>query len=269
MTQNDAVFSFQDRRGSVEVAFTDRFGGISRGPFAELNLRVPDPNDTTRLYGEDHIPVSENWDRVASAMGRGAEPVGDDHVDLSDGTTVERPVTMHQVHGADVVLLDGRPDADPTCDGLVTTTTGVVLAPRAADCVPVLIADPERGIVGAAHAGRKGMIAGVVPQTVASMRDLGASRFVAWVGPHACGRCYEVPADMRQAVADEIPEAWGETSWGTPSVDLGAGITAQLEAEGAEVVTVEGCTIEDGRYYSYRRDGQDTGRQAGLIWVRP
>jgi copper oxidase (laccase) domain-containing protein len=74
---------------------------------------------------------------------------------------------------------------------------------------------------------------------------------------------------MRQAVVDAVPEAWGETSWGTPSVDLGAGVTAQLEAEGAEVVTVGHCTIEDPRYYSYRRDGQDTGRQAGLIWVRP
>ena len=269
MTENDPVFSFQDRRGRVEVAFTDRFGGMSGGPFAQLNLRVPEPSEAALVYSENEDTVDENWDIVAHAMDRGSEPVDDGYFDLPDGVTVKGLVVMHQVHGADVTVVDGSPQTDPTSDGLVTTAAGVILAPRAADCVPVLIADPNRGVVGAAHAGREGMVAGVVPRTIATMRGLGAADLVAWVGPHACGRCYEVPAEMRQAVADEIPQSWAETSWGTASVDLGAGIAAQLEAEGAEVIALGDCTIEDDRYYSYRRDGQDTGRQAGLIWVRP
>jgi len=264
------VFSFQDHRGRVEVAFTDRFGGMSGGPFAQLNLRVPEPSQAALVHGEDEDTVGENWDIVGYAMDRGAEPVGDDYFGLPGGITVKGLVSMHQVHGADVTVVGDDPlQPDPTGDGLVTSTPGWILAPRAADCVPVLVADPDHGVVGAAHAGRKGMVAGVVAQTIETMRRLGATRLVAWLGPHACGRCYEVPADMREAVVDVVPEAWGETSWGTPSVDLGAGITAQLQAYGAEVVTVAHCTIEDQRYYSYRRDGRDTGRQAGLIWVRP
>jgi len=264
------VFSFQDRRGRVEVAFTDRFGGESAGPFAELNLRVPDPTKSARRYAEDEGTVADNMEIVASAMERGGVAPGEDPFERSGRPLVRGVVTMRQIHGADVVVVGDRAvQPDPTGDGLVTTTPGWILAPRAADCVPVLIGDPEHGVVGAAHAGRKGMVAGVVPRTIAVMRDLGATPLVAWVGPHACGRCYEVPADMRQAVADEIPQAWGETSWGTPSVDLAAGITAQLEADGVEVAVVGHCTIEDDRYYSYRRDGQETGRQAGLIWIRP
>jgi YfiH family protein len=264
------VFSFQDRRGRVEVAFTDRFGGMSGGPFAQLNLRVPEPSQAALVYSENEDTVAENMDILAYAMDRGGEATGEDAFEPPvGGSKVKRIVAMHQVHGADVTVVDDRPHPDPTSDGLVTTTAGVILAPRAADCVPVLIADPDRGVVGAAHAGRKGMVAGVVPQTIAMMHELGATDLVAWVGPHACGRCYEVPAEMRQAVADEIPQSWAETSWGTASVDLGAGIAAQLEAEGAEVIALGHCTIEDDRYYSYRRDGQDTGRQAGLIWVRP
>ena len=105
----------------------------------------------------------------------------------------------------------------------MTARPGVVLAVRAADCVPVLLADPDAGVIGAAHAGRPGLVAEVVPHTVAAMRALGAADITAWVGPHVCGACYEVPAEMQAEVVAVEPAAGATTSWGTPSLDLGAG----------------------------------------------
>ncbi len=97
------------------------------------------------------------------------------------------PVVMRQVHGARVALVED-PGADPAeADALVTTRPGTALLARAADCVPVLLADPTAGIVAAVHSGRPGLAAGVVPAAVARMRDLGATDLVAWVGPHVCG----------------------------------------------------------------------------------
>jgi hypothetical protein len=144
---------------------------------------------------------------------------------------------------------------------------------RAADCVPVLIADADRGLVAAVHAGRKGLVAGVVHNALAHLRERGAERLVAWIGPHACGRCYEVPAEMRDEVGEYFPAARSQTSWGTPALDLGAGVRQQLEAARAglevEVVGFEPCTVEDDRFYSYRRQGAAAGRQAGLAWLTP
>ncbi len=140
---------------------------------------------------------------------------------------------------------------------------------RVADCVPVLLADVEHRVVGAAHAGRPGLVAGIVPATVARMRDLGADRIVAWLGPHVCGSCYEVPGEMRDEVAAVVPEAYAETSWATPAVDVGAGVVAQLEKLGVEVVDASRCTLETEDLYSYRREGAAAGRLGGLVWVRP
>jgi len=138
-----------------------------------------------------------------------------------------------------------------------------------ADCVPLLLADVDRRVVAAAHAGRPGLVAGIVPATVARMRELGAARIVAWLGPSVCGRCYEVPADMREQVAAAVPASFSETSWGTPAVDVAAGVVAQLEAGGVEVVDAFRCTLEDDDLYSYRRQGTASGRLGGLVWVRP
>src|SRR5205085_1340280 len=124
-------------------------------------------------------------------------------------------------------------------------------------------------IVGAAHCGRPGLLAGVVPATAQALRDLGAGSLTAWVGPHICGACYEVPADLQEEVAAAVPASRATTSWGTPSLDIGAGVRAQLEAAGVEVVDVSRCTRESADLYSYRRDGAGSGRQAGLIRVRP
>ena len=135
--------------------------------------------------------------------------------------------------------------------------------------MPVLLADPEAGVVGAAHAGRPGLVAGVVPRTVEAMRERGATAIRAWVGPHVCGRCYEVPEQMRSDVAAVVPESFAETSWGTPAVDIGAGVVAQLTALGVASVDASRCTREDDDLYSYRRQGRESGRLGGLVWVRP
>ena len=179
------------------------------------------------------------------------------------------PVLMRQVHGADVSVVDDRPPAAPECDALVTTRPGVGLLARAADCVPVLLGDADAGVVAAVHSGRHGLAAGAVPAAVARMRDLGARNLTAWLGPHVCGACYEVPAEMRDEVSAVVPEAWSTTSWDTPALDLGAGVRAQLSAAGvAEVKGVGPCTLEDASWPSYRRDGAAATRFAGVVWMR-
>lgn len=233
----------------MEVAFTDRHGGVSRPPYDSLNLADGG--------GDDPAAVAENVRRVEQAFAG------------SGGSGTGRLVAMHQVHGDRVVPVG--PDADETpgsCDGLVTSSSDLGLMVRAADCVPVLLADVGTGVVAAVHAGRKGVVAGVVPAAIERMREHGAAAITAWVGPHICGRCYEVPDALRSEVAARVPATYAETSWGTPSLDLGSGVRAQLAAADAEVVVVEGCTRERDDLYSYRRDGAGSGRAAGLVrWL--
>lgn len=246
------MFAFRDTRGRVEVAFTDRHGGVSDGPFASLNLAVSGDDDP--------LAVAENLRRMVEAFtGDEAAPV----------------VGMHQVHGSDVVVVDDGQVAEagsgrlPVADAVVTTRPGVALMVRVADCVPVLLADPAVGVVAAVHSGRPGVAAGVVPRAVETMRGLGAERIEAWVGPHVCGACYEVPAAMRADVAAAVPETHATTAWGTPALDLGAGVRAQLAAALVPVTAVDRCTREDQDLFSYRRQGRASGRLAGLVRVRP
>lgn len=177
-------------------------------------------------------------------------------------------VRMRQVHEASVAVVDEVPDGGlvPDVDALVTTRADLALVVRAADCVPLVLAGD--GVVAVAHAGRPGLVAGVVPAVVARMRDLGTTTVRVWVGPAVCGRCYEVPAEMREAVADVVPEAWAETSWGTPAVDVVAGVLAQLRRAGVradDITELDSCTREDPALHSYRRDGAEAGRLAGIV----
>ena len=251
------MFAFQDVLGPVEVAFTDRHGGTSTGPFAWLNLAEPGSTAAGGEHGESEREAARR--NVEAAVGA-----------FTGGSTATA-VRMRQVHGADVHVVtastaSGEP---PTGDALVTAEPGTVLMVRVADCVPVLLADPDAGVVAAVHSGRPGMVAGVVPAAVAAMRELGAGRLTAWVGPHVCGACYEVPEAMRDEVSAVVPAARAETSWGTPALDIGAGVRAQLDASGVSTVDASRCTIEDEDLFSYRRQGAASGRLAGLVWVRP
>lgn len=181
-----------------------------------------------------------------------------------------RPSLMSQVHGSDVaVVTEPSPlTALPRADALVTATPGIALTARAADCTPVLLADPAAGVIGAAHSGRPGMAAGVAPAAVATMRELGATAITAWIGPHVCGGCYEVPAQLRAEVAATVPASYAETTWGTPALDIGRGVHAQLAESGVtDIRWIAGCTREEPRLHSYRRDGAASGRFAGLIWL--
>jgi YfiH family protein len=232
--------SLSSALGPVDLAFTDRYGGASAAPFDELDLA---------LEGEDDPEVcAANLHLVAT--------------DFAPGAAV---ADMRQVHGSTVALVDGREESRPEADALVTTEPGHVLVVRVADCVPVLLADPETGVIAAAHAGRPGLAAGVVPAAVRRMRELGAREITAWLGPRVCGSCYEVPAALQAEVGAIVPQAVATTSWGTPSLDIGAGVRAQLEAIGVAVVDVDTCTRESPDLYSYRRDGARAGRFAGLV----
>jgi YfiH family protein len=162
-------------------------------------------------------------------------------------------------------------DAEPEADALVTTCVGVPLGVLVADCLPVLLADPEACVAAVAHAGRRGLLAGVLARVVEAMAALGARResIRASVGPAAGGCCYEVPSEMHQEAVAALPELRATTTWGTPSLDLRAGAVARLRALGvASVTTAGGCTIEDESFYSYRRS-RKTGRFAGVVVLAP
>ncbi|MEU2679739.1 peptidoglycan editing factor PgeF [Streptomyces sp. NPDC007107] len=234
--------------GGAHFAFTDRWGGVSAVPYEELNLGG--------AVGDDPAAVGANRARAARALGLDPALV----------------VWMNQVHGREVAVVEG-PWGDtrdiPAVDAVVTARRGLPLAVLTADCTPVLLADPAAGVVAAAHAGRPGLVAGVVPAAVEAMIALGAepSRITAHTGPAVCGRCYEVPEQMRAEVAGVVPESWSETSWGTPAVDVTAGVHAQLAELGVtDRHSSPFCTLESGDHFSYRRD-RTTGRLAGYVWL--
>jgi polyphenol oxidase len=228
---------------------TTRAGGHSTGPFARFNLSTG--------VGDDPVAVAANRRRLATELGlRGV-------------------VFLNQVHGTKVAVVDavpgpGEPDR-PGTDAAVTTLPGVALAVLTADCVPVLLADPQAGVVGVAHAGRVGAAAGVLSATLAAMEGLGARAgdCEALLGPAVCGACYEVPAEMRDAVEAALPGSATRTRRGTPGLDLRAGLRAQLAALGVAKAGVDPrCTVEDPDLYSYRRDRR-TGRLAAVTWLDP
>ncbi|MFC5728444.1 MULTISPECIES: peptidoglycan editing factor PgeF [Nocardioides] len=238
------MYSFRTSDGPVDLAFTDRVGGVSAAPYDSLNLAL--------ASGDDPAAVAHNLAAVRA-----------------DFASTDHLVDLEQVHGGDVHVVTGTPPAvdsgRPAADAVVTDLPGITLMVRVADCVPLLLADPMTGVIGAAHCGRPGLIAEVVPHAIEAMRDLGARDLVAWIGPHVCGACYEVPAAMQEQVAALLPQARATTSWGTPSLDIGAGVRAQLESAQVRVVDAGRCTRESRDLYSYRRDGAAAGRMAGLI----
>ena len=243
--------------GPARYAVTDRLGGVSRPPYDALNLGDH--------VGDDPAAVAGNRSRLAAALG------------LAPG----RLAFMRQVHGTTVAVADGSPAADgsptddgtgpPEADALVTTEPGLGLVVLTADCVPVLLAapGPDGPVLGAAHAGRKGVQGGVVLEAVAAMRRLGArvEEGQAHVGPAVCGGCYEVPAALQAEVVADVPAAACTTRAGTPGLDLPGAVLAQLVAVGLpDVGRDETCTRETAALYSHRREDV-TGRIASVVWV--
>lgn len=172
-------------------------------------------------------------------------------------------VAMHQVHGRDVATVDGPLDPWPEADALVTRTPGVGLLVRVADCTPIVLIDTRRPGVAVVHAGRDGLVRGVLQ---AAVEALGGSGLRAVVGPRVCGRCYELPGALADAVDHSIPGTRTTTSWGTPAVDVGAGVVSVLADLGVEVddLGAETCTLEDERFSSHRRDAAAAGRMGAI-----
>jgi copper oxidase (laccase) domain-containing protein len=139
-----------------------------------------------------------------------------------------------------------------------------------ADCVPIVVAgsfDDGTPALAAVHAGRPGLVAGVVPSAVSRLRDAGARDLEAWIGPSICGACYEVPEAMRSEVDAVVPGTAAETRWGTAALDLPAGVVRQLrEAEVSVHTEAWACTYEHDELFSHRR-APGVGRFAGLVWT--
>jgi YfiH family protein len=239
----------------VRHGFFTRAGGVSEGIYRGLNVGLGS-NDAREN-------VQENRARVARWFG--VEP--------------DRLATVHQIHSPDVVTVDAGYDGSrPQADALVTATPGVVLGVLAADCGPILFCDPEARIAGAAHAGWKGALFGVLENTIAAMEALGARRdaIVASLGPSIGRQNYEVgPEFVERFLA--VDPAYGR--YFTPSekpghsmFDLPAFTTQRLNDAGVTAENLDICTYPDeDRFFSYRRTTHrqepDYGRQISAIMI--
>ncbi len=238
--------------------FFTRAGGVSQGPYASLNCS---------LSGQD-LPerVLENRARAARALG--ADPAA--------------LLGLTQVHGIDVatVTTPWRPGEGPVADAMVTDRPGLALGIVTADCAPVLFADPLAGVIGAAHAGWRGAVAGVLEATLDAMARLGArpERVSAAIGPCIGQASYEVADDLRNAVlARDSRDArfFAEGRPGRPpgrwQFDLAGYCAARLRAAGIARVCAIGAdtAAEPERFFSHRRrtlsGGGPIGHQISVI----
>ncbi len=249
------TLSAMNELNRIRHGFFTREGGVSRGPYASLNCG-PGSQD-------DPAAVVENRARCMAML---------DH-------PPEALATLYQAHTAEVVVVDEPWPADrrPTADAMVTARPGIALGILTADCAPVLLADGRAGVVGAAHAGWKGALGGVLRNTVAAMIDLGAKKtsIIAAVGPCIGQRSYEVGPEFPKPF---LAEDGGNADYFAPApraghffFDLPGYVSRALSQLGvSEVTRVPADTCRDeARFYSYRRGtlrGEpDYGRQLSAI----
>ena len=241
----------------VAHGFLARTGGVSTGGYASLNVGVGSRDEPAL--------VAENRRRAADAVLPGS-----------------RLATVYQVHGSDAVaILEPFDDhLRPHADALVTDRPGIALGILTADCAPVLLADVAAGVVGAAHAGWKGALAGVTDTTLMAMETLGADRdrIVAAVGPCIAKASYEVDAVFRarfmadDAAADRF---FADARDGHAQFDLAGYVAHRLADAGVRTVELVGIDTyaDDARFFSYRRATHrgegDTGRQISIIGLAP
>ena len=231
--------------GNVRALVTTRAGGVSRGAYANLNLGAH--------VGDDPAAVAENRRRLRVAAALPAEPVW-----------------LSQVHGCKVARLDASSLPGLEADAALTDVPGVVCAVLTADCLPVLFCNRSGTRVAAAHAGWRGLAAGVLEASVADM-DTAPEDIHAWLGPAIGPSVFEVGDEVREAFVARHPgadSAFAPSPAGRWLADLYSLSRLRLSACG--VRSVHGgdyCTFTDaGQFYSYRRDGE-TGRMASLIWI--
>lgn len=240
----------------VPHGFLGRRGGVSTGVVAGLDMgaRGMDPADPRM------VPVLENRARGVAAVLPGA-----------------RLVTLYQVHGADCAIAGGWAEADrPQADALVTDRPGLLLGILTADCAPVLLADHAAGVVGAAHAGWKGAVAGVTDATIAAMEQLGArrDRIVAAIGPCIAQPSYEVDAAFHDRLVAQDAANTRFFAGGRPGhyqFGLEPYVAARLATAGIAMVEPLGLDTyaDEARFFSFRlathRAEPDYGRQISLI----
>lgn len=237
-------------------AFFTRRGGVSSGPFASLNLS-PD-------VGDDPDHVRENSSRAAAVLGVGAD----------------RLYMTRQVHGADVLVIDGSEAlsavAARAADASISDAPGLACAVRTADCVPILIGDRESGRVAAVHAGWRGVAANIAGACVRQLSELGSDprALIAALGPHITAPAFEVGEDVALAL-ERAPGGAGSVirrSGRKPHVDLAHIVREQLLLAGLDashVDSVPGCTVADAAsFFSHRRDGAASGRLLSAIVPR-
>lgn len=246
-----------DADGLAHGFFT-REGGISEGIYAGLNCGAGSKDDRPR--------VAENRKRVAHWL----------------GTEPGRLLTCYQIHSTDAVIVKEPwpPGAMPRADALVTKVPGIAVGAMAADCAPVLFADPEARVVAAAHAGWKGALNGILESTIAVMTSLGArrQRIRAALGPCIGAQSYEVGPEFEArfiAVDPEYAAFFQRRDLSArPTFDLPGFVLARLARAGLD--TLENCTActysDEARLFSYRRATHrreaDYGRQISAIMLR-
>jgi len=243
---------------NIRHAFFTRQGGVSEGIYASLNGGIGSSDEPER--------VKENRRRMAETLNVAPDAL----------------ISVYQVHSPDAVLVEGPWGPErPKADAMVTKVPGLALAITTADCGPVLFADAESGVIGAAHAGWRGAVTGVLEATIGAMERLGAerSRIVAVLGPTISQRAYEVGPEFVQRFAEEAP---GHDRFFRPSetpghamFDLPGFIGARLNAAGIGSFANLGlCTYSDEeRFFSYRRTTHrkepDYGRLISAITITP
>ena len=243
-------------RAGFQHAFFTRRGGVSEGPFATLNL--------SPQVGDRAEHVRENLGRAARSLSLSPEHI----------------YVAAQTHDRDVVVLDGSEQVDAVArtaaDAILSHAPGIGCAVRTADCVPILLADPESGRVAAVHAGWRGLVRHVIASAIDRMSALGSRRsaLLAAFGPHIGPDAFEVGDDVAGEIAN-ASSAQGvvqRAPTGKALVSLARVVRAQLIAAGladASIEQVPGCTYRDAsQFYSYRRDGQRSGRMLAVIVPR-
>ena len=228
----------------VRMVFTTRNGGVSQQPYGSFNL--------AEHVGDNAQNVADNRERLARVL------------------ELEHIQWMEQLHTNTVsVVTETSTEPLAATDAMVTTVPHLALGVLVADCVPVLLADPQAGVCAAVHAGRMGARNGIVSRTVETMTELGANpnNIQALLGPAASGENYEVPAVMAADVEARLPGSRTRTKKGTAGLDIRAGLVRQLLSLGVTAIEADPrCTIANKEFFSYRREGT-TGRQAGVIWL--
>ncbi|MDD9206452.1 polyphenol oxidase family protein [Georgenia sp. 10Sc9-8] len=230
-----------------------RLGTGARGGFTTAVTAVAGTGGPAGPVQEQR--AQDNRELLAEALGVPVQWMRQVH-GPAVAVVTEPPAPGGELPEADVLVADARP-------GGTDLAVGVLVA----DCAPVLLASADAGVVAAVHVGRRGLLAGVLQAALGEMERRGVvlADLYAAVGPGICGRCYEVPEQLRDEVAAQVPGTAGETSWGTPSLDVPAGVLGRLEAAGVRRVHhVDRCTYEDDALFSYRRAGA-AERFAGVV----